>query len=278
MINYYDILGVDKNSSYEDIRKQYHKLALKYHPDRNSNKNENEKFKSMSDAYDILGDKEKRKKYDMQQSMAASGMSGMGRGGGPQVFTFHQRGEGGATFSDIFNMFQAARSTYTQFNKRIHMDVHVSLQEVIEGNTKLINIHYKNDANVAKSELHSLTIPKGIENRSLLHIPSQGERGEVYITVHYKKDKDFTPKGPDLHCYMNISFKDSILLPIITITTPTKEKVYIQPDTPIKDKSITKIKNKGLPNNNKHGDVIIHFSVTYPKFTEEQKKLIETYF
>ena len=273
MINYYEILDVDKNSSYEDIRKQYHKLALKYHPDRNNNENENEKFKSISDAYDILGDKEKRKKYDMQQSM-----SGIRRGG-PQVFTFHQRSEDEASFSHIFNMFQAAHSTYTQFiNKRIHMDVHISLEEVIEGNTKLINIHYKNDANVAKSELYCLTIPKGIENRSLLHIPSQGERGEVYITVHYKKDKDFTPKDSDLHCYMNISFKDSILLPIITITIPTKEKVYIQPDKPIKDKSITKIKNKGLPNNNKYGDVIIHFSVTYPKFTEDQKKLIETYF
>jgi DnaJ-class molecular chaperone len=79
----YDVLGVPRTISDEDLRKKYKKLALKYHPDRNKNEGATEKFKEISTAYDILGDKEKRQKYDQFglegfKSMEASGMGGMG--------------------------------------------------------------------------------------------------------------------------------------------------------------------------------------------------------
>ena len=103
----YDILGVPRTISDEDLRKKYKKMALKYHPDRNKEAGALEKFKEISTAYDILGDKEKRSKYDKYglegfKSMEASGMGDMGGMGG--------MGMGGDPFDLFSNIFGQSTS------------------------------------------------------------------------------------------------------------------------------------------------------------------------
>ena len=268
---YYEILGVNEHANDEEIRKRYLKLALKYHPDKNQS--EGDKFTEISTAYETLKDKTKRKQYDMKLKFPE--MNGMNMNGA-HFFTTSES----FSFNDFINIMKNANATYQKMNKRIKMKTSVSLAEVMTGTNKVINIHYKDDNGQGKSELYVLEIKKGCPNNYVAHIPEEGQRGEVFVEITYKNDPDFTPKDLDLHCYMNISFKNSILIPIITLNTPTKEKVYIQVNKPIKDKSITTIQGKGLPSNYKDtaGNIIVHFNVDYPEFTEEQKKLIDVHF
>ena len=82
MTNYYEVLGVSETASQEDIKKAYRQLSLKYHPDRNNNSAESTtKFQSISSAYDIIGDEDNRRQYDMQSKMHSGGMQGMPFGG-----------------------------------------------------------------------------------------------------------------------------------------------------------------------------------------------------
>ena len=270
--NFYEILGIDKKATDEEIRKSYLKLALKYHPDKSTT--EGNKFIEISEAYETLKDPIKKRNYDLKLQFS----SNMNMNANGNTATFFTTGDA-FSFHDIFTFMKSANNTYQKMNKRIRMKISVSLAEVMTGTKKVINIYY-DDYGQGKSELYTLTIPKGCSNQDVLRIPEDGSRGEVYIEVSYKKDPDFTSKGLDLHCYMTISFKNSILTPVITLTTPVKEKVYIQVNKPIKDKSITTITNKGLPfkSGNKSGNIIVHFDVDYPEFTTEQKKLIEEHF
>jgi molecular chaperone DnaJ len=81
--NYYEVLGVDKNATADELKKKYRKLSLQYHPDKNpGNKEAEDKFKEIAEAYSVLSDEEKRKKYDLEQTMGANG----GFGGCSDIF------------------------------------------------------------------------------------------------------------------------------------------------------------------------------------------------
>ena len=270
MTNYYEILGVNQNDSDEEIRKKYLKLALKYHPDKNpDNRKYDEKFKNINTAYETLRNPMERQKYNFSLRNK----------------NFHSTNYNlDIPIEDLIGAFGAAGFAYfsrLHQQRNIQTEVYLSLEEVILGCEKVINIHYKDSKNQGKSDPCILNISKGIQNGKIVTIPRTSQRNPVDVKILYKKDKDYSVTNFDLNCYMNISFKDSILTPIITLTTPTKEKVYIKVDKPIKDKSITKIKNRGLPfseNSERKGDIIVHFSIIYPTFTEKQKKLIEDFF
>src|SRR5215208_6396913 len=99
--DYYKVLGVDRKASQDDIKKAYRKLARKYHPDTNKDAGAEERFKQISEAYDVLGDPDKRKKYDRGQSVFGGGASPFGGAGAPA-------GDSGL-FSDFVNIFTAGR-------------------------------------------------------------------------------------------------------------------------------------------------------------------------
>src|SRR3954470_11083779 len=103
--DYYKVLGVDKKASQDDIKKSYRKLARKYHPDTNKESGAEERFKQISEAYDVLGDPEKRKTYDRGGSLFGGGFGGGGAGGGATAADF-------GSFSDILsNIFSTGGGT-----------------------------------------------------------------------------------------------------------------------------------------------------------------------
>lgn len=152
--DYYEVLGVSKGASDEEIKKAYRKTALKYHPDRNpDDKSAEEKFKEAAEAYDVLSDPDKRARYDQYGHAGVDGASGYGGGGMSMEDIFSHFGD---LFGDLggfggFSGFGGGRGgASVNYGSDLRVRIHVTLQEVLNGTTKKIKVK----KNVACSHCH----------------------------------------------------------------------------------------------------------------------------
>lgn len=148
--DYYEVLGVDKNASAEDIKKAYRKKAIQYHPDKNpGDKEAEEKFKEAAEAYEVLSDPQKRQRYDQFGHAGVDGAGGFGGGHGMSMEDiFSQFGDifGGAGGFDFSDLFGGGRGTSNRGGQRVHrgadlrVRVHVTLEEIATGVDKKIKV------------------------------------------------------------------------------------------------------------------------------------------
>src|SRR5206468_551360 len=227
--DYYETLGVPKTASEEEIRAAFRKLARKHHPDvAKDKKAAEEKFKEINEAYEVLGDSEKRKKYDQlgadwnrpggfqpppgwqwegQQPGGGSYQWG-GDGGGVQ-FEF-----GGTGFSDFFEAFFGGgrgRSAFGGFGGReataergadVEADILVTLEEALHGSTRTVSLRR---AGSNKLEKYQVKIPRGVHEGQRIRLAGQGKAGarggksgDLFLRVRLAKHPDFTVEGSDL--------------------------------------------------------------------------------
>lgn len=284
----YSILGVSKNAGENEIKSAYRKLARKYHPDLNKdNKDAAEKFKEISCAYDILGDKEKRKKYDNKEIDADGkptgfGASGFGGGnpfgqGGYQSQGFGGFGNG-ASFdfsdifgSDIFSKFAGGASSSpfgngfsnTQYSRArkgndINYTMKIDFLSAVNGDNKTVNINGKNI---------NVKIPQGSVDGQTLRLKGLGEQGfnggangDVLITLNVSKHPYFTLDGKTILLELPISLKEAVLGAKITVPTISgKVALNIPPYASTGDK--LRLKGKGVSG----GDQIVILNVVVPK-------------
>jgi curved DNA-binding protein len=292
--DYYDILGVSKNSSDEEIKRAYRKLAMKYHPDRNPNKKEaEERFKAINEAYAVLSDKEKRKQYD---TFGAEGfrqrftqedifrgfdfdeiLSNLFGGRGRREFKFG--GRGGFDFGDFFSRpgYQDM-GRMPQKGEDIVYELAISIEEAAFGGEKRIS-YRKN----GKVEEVSVKIPRGIAAGKKLRLAGKGmegknggPQGDLYLQISMKEHPIFTREGDDLLLEKEISFSEAALGTTIEVTTlEGMKRIKIPPGT----QSHTKIRLKGLgiPHFQKEGkgDEYVKVIVKVPKkMTERSRGLI----
>lgn len=342
--DYYNLLGIDKNSDENDIKKAYRKLAMKWHPDKNlNNKDEAEKkFKEISEAYEVLSDKEKRDLYD---KYGKDGLNGGGMHGDPSDIFKHFFGGGG---QDMFNggMFNGGSSSRN--NKRqnvIVKEVLLTLKEIYTGVNKDIeiekNVIMDNNNNIcAKNctekcttcngaglinktqqiapgfytqntvkchnchgngytlqspykitqikEVHNIHFDKGSEEgqqiilRNKGHIdPIDGSFGDVVIIIRVIEDSKFKRKKQDLIYTHELSLFEALSGTEFYISNLKGEILRIKIDEIINNNTIKIIYSEGLPykNNNKYGNILITFDITYPKeITEYQINIIKENF
>ncbi len=287
----YDILGVSKNASEAEIKTAYRKLARKYHPDLNKDdKNAADKFKEISNAYDIIGNAEKRQKYDNNEidengkpTGFGAGFSGSGSGfGGYQSYSgnpfsgFKTRGftgtQGGFDFSsifgdDIFSQFGGSQNGFNQraaskrgqdisYNMRIDfLDAAKGIEKQINLNGKTINV--KIPAGMQSGQTMRL---KGLGNVGL----NGGENGDVLITVNVDEHPYFKNDGLNILLDLPISVKEAISGAKITVPTINgKVAVTIPPFSSSGEK--LRLKGLGIKNKNGQGDEIINLMVMLPK-------------
>jgi curved DNA-binding protein len=282
-IDYYKILGIDKNASEDDIKKAYRKLARKLHPDLNPNdKGAHQKFQQVNEANDVLSDTEKRKKYDtygkdwqhadqFEQQKKSRGQSQ--QTGGQQ---FYDAAEGGDFSSFFESMFGGSgRSRQTKFRGQdYNAELKMNLTDALLTHQQTLTVNGKNIR---------ITIPAGIENGQVIKLKGYGApgvnggpAGDLYITFLIAPHPQFRRLGNDLFTTAKIDLYTALLGGDATIETLSgKVKLAVKPET----QSGTKIrlKGKGFPvykKESESGDLYVTYEVELPtNLTEDQKKL-----
>jgi curved DNA-binding protein len=295
-VDYYEILGVNKSASDDEIKKSYRKLAMKYHPDHTKgDKGAEERFKKISEAYAVLSDKEKRQEYD------TFGAEGFGqRFSQEDIFRgfdfgdiFREFGFGGSNF--FGNRRGGARHTYGSGSpfgfggqqqqaqikgSDLTYEIPLTLHEVVSGTSKLVTLQHQ-----GRSEKIEVKIPQGMVTGKKLRLtgkgnPSQlgGPPGDLYIQAKVVNDPNYKVKGYDL--YLNREVKISEALLGTTLSVPTLEDKTLNLRIPAGTKPGTKLRmtGHGLPlmKEKKKGDLYVKIQIEFPKkLTREQKKLIQ---
>jgi curved DNA-binding protein len=284
--DYYEILGVKKTASDEEIKKAYRKLAMKYHPDHaKGDKNAEEKFKKISEAYAVLSDKEKRKQYDTYGSadfQQRFSQEDIFRG-----FDFSdilkEFGFGGRRFSfgggQGFGNHGRHRQAPVKGSDLIY-DIPLSVKEVVNGATKTINLKHGGESNTI-----TVKIPKGMITGKKLRLSGKGEKspyggpaGDLYIRSKLMADPLFRLEGHDVYINREIKISESIIGTSIQVPTPGGMELNMKIPPGTKHKTKMRLPGHGMPQmkGDKNGDLYIIIDIIVPKsLTEEQKELIE---
>jgi curved DNA-binding protein len=287
-IDYYKILGVDKNAGESDIKSAYRKLARKYHPDLNPNDKEaNKKFQQINEANEVLSDLEKRKKYDKHGSdwkhaeefeKARQSQSRQQNNEGEYSFS---GAEFGGNFSDFFSsMFgqsEGRRSSGRQAKfqgEDYNAELHLELQDVYTTQKQTLTVNGKKIR---------ITIPAGVENGQVIKLKGHGgegvnggPNGDLYITFVIADHPVFKRAGNDLYTTVDIDLYMAVLGGEVMLDTLSgKIKLKVNPET--QNGTKIRLKGKGFPvykNEGQFGDLFVTYSVKIPtNLTERQKEL-----
>lgn len=278
MKDYYKILGVDKSASEDEIKKAFRKLAHAYHPDKAGG--DEAKFKEVSEAYSILGDKNKRAQYD---SFGRSGNSGFDASGfGFDFSGFQSQDFDASDLGDILSSIFGGRRV--RRGRDVAVDIELSFHESIFGTERKVVI---NSRHVKQKEV-SIKVPSGIDEGQMIRLSGMGEileggvPGDLYVKVHVRKHAYLRKEGFNLVMDLKVILSDALLGSDRTIVTLDGD-VTIKIPAGTKHGTILRVKGKGVPYSNSlssgksgRGDLYARIIVDIPeKLTKEQKKLIE---
>lgn len=281
--DYYEVLGIKKNASQDEIKKAFRKLAQQHHPDKPTG--DEKKFKEANEAYSVLGDPKKRQQYDTFGSADGAGQSGGfgGQGFGGFDFSGFQQGFDGQhvdfDLNDIFSQFFGGGMRRTPKGQNIQVDTTISFKESVFGTTKTLSFYKKKD-----SHKHEVTvdIPAGIEDRQILKVSGSGEPieggkpGDLLVIVHVEKHPHLRKNGFHLEMELKLKLTDLIL--------GTKKNIQgVDRDIEIKipegthPGEIFKVKGEGVTyRQHTRGDLYIVVSLDIPKKLDKKaKKLLE---
>lgn len=298
--DYYKILGVKKDASAEDIKKEYRKLARKYHPDVSKDSDAEKKFKEVAEAYEVLKDPEKRKLYDQyganwkegkaqeeyrkkyqQQYQDSGGGSGFGGGfEGAQGFDFggFEGSFGGGDYSDFFeNLFggggRRARPSRKQKGDDIEASITVPLDDAFHGAKRRVNFEMQSISSdgrvIREPKSLDIKIPKGVKQGQKIRLKGQGspgynggENGDLYLTIEIEKHPYFRVDGADIYMDLPVAPWEAAMGSSITIPTPSGSLKLKIPKNSKQGKKL-RIKGKGIPSKTP-GDFYVTVNIVLP--------------
>jgi curved DNA-binding protein len=301
--DYYDVLGVARDASSEDIKKAFRKLAHLYHPDVAKDKITGEaKFKEINEANEVLSDPEKRRKYDQlganwnhPERQAAPPQGGFG-GGHEEGSEVHFDGTG---FSDFFEQFFGSRGrpsggfgrtrgdgrggeTVPQRGQDIEGDILVTLDEIVHGSTRTIHLQ-RADPRTGQSVTQTLQvkIPPGVREAQLIRLAGKGQEGmgggdsgNLYLRVKLAQHPDFRVRAADLYYDLDLAPWEAVLGATVNIPTLDGTVSLRIPAGTLAEQQL-RLRGRGLPTRDgSRGDLYAVVSVQVPAHLTPEEKVL----
>ena len=303
--DYYEILGVPRSASDEEIKKAFRRLAREHHPDvAREKRGSEERFKEINEAYEVLGNPEHRKKYDALGADFRSGTEfrpppGFGRqrpprrGGVPNPEEFEFRGAG---FSDFFeSLFGAQGRAGGGFGgfgggmgdpdvegrrgADVEGEILVALDEVLHGSVRTITMQGVN-SNTGQHErtVLQVRIPAGVREGQLIRVAGKGESGkrrtpgDLYLRVRLAKHPDFEVKGADLVTELTLAPWEAVLG--ATVAVPTLDgRVHVRVPPGSRNRQQLRVRSRGLPGSaGERGDLYVNLTIDVPSTVGEEER------
>lgn len=293
--DYYHTLGVQRDASQDDIKRAYHKLARKYHPDLNPDDNQaKEKFQEVQEAYDVLGDAKKRENYDRYGTAFEGGaQAGAGpqyrraRAGNAEDYAdfaqffgerFSHDPSGG--FGDIFNQFRRAGGQrggggFQQAGEDVQAEITIPFQQSITGGEISLSLQRQ----PGKTETITAKVPPGFEDGKKIRLRGQGgagmgggPAGDLLITVHVEPHPSFTRRGNNLEVRVPVTVGEAAAGGKVDVPGPNGTVTVTVPPNSTSGTRL-RIKGQGVAAAKQPaGDLIVELQVALPKDLSEDEK------
>ncbi len=307
--DFYSLLNVARNASADEIKKAYRKLAMKFHPDKNpGDKKAEERFKEISEAYEVLSDTKKREMYDQYGAAGVNqGYAGAGAGpgfggfgGGFGGFRQQPGGQGpgpdpesfqdifGDIFGDVFSGPRGGGGFRQQQQRRargadLRYTLNISFEDSALGTEKTINFIRQKNGRDENSKL-AVKVPAGVKQGQRLRLAGEGDQaqgsgsaGDLFVIINIQEHAIFKRDEDDVSLDLPISYTDAILGTSAEVPTLTgKVALKIPPGT--YTGQIFRLKGKGFPKSGGFGsgDMLVRVLVDTPQeLTKEQRKMLE---
>ena len=291
--DYFQVLGVDRSVDADGIKRAFRKLARQYHPDVNPGDASAEaRFKEISEAYEVLSDADKRRRYE-QFGQYWNQAGGMGGGGPGMDVDFGRYGNFDDFINDLLGRFggpggspgfqgggfpgggfpRGAQASRSPVNLDAEASVGVSFTEAYRGGERTLSVN---------NERVQVRIPAGVKNGSRLRLkgkgnlqPGTGRRGDLYLNLSIKPHAIWRLDGDQLRADLPVSFDELALGGMVTVMTPDGEaQVSIPAGTP-PGRSL-RLKNKGWPSKAGRGDLLLTLTLELPaSWSAEELQLLE---
>lgn len=290
--SYYDILGVGKSASQDEIKKAFRKLAQKYHPDAGGDE---EKFKQINEAYAVLSDPQKKAQYDRFGTVDGNpfaGYGGYGGGGNP----FGGAGGAGFNWSDIFgNMANGDGAFGSNWDfhvnravkgKDLQASISLSFDEAFKGCSKKVSIRIPS---TGETETVTVNVPAGAVDGGKMRFRGKGEfgidggpRGDLLVITRLAEHPLYERDGANVVMRLDVSIAEAALGASIVVPTPDGSMVKMRVPAGSQDGATLRVKGKGAPylkgKGTGNGDLLIKVHVNVPKtLTAEQRAALEAF-
>jgi curved DNA-binding protein len=303
--DYYKILGVDKKATADQIKKEYRKLARKYHPDVNKSPDAEKRFKEIGEAYEVLKDPEKRKLYDQygaewktgkqqeeyrrqyEQQYQQRQQAGFGSGG----FDFGGGFEGSGEYSDFFEFLfgggrgggRSSSRSRSRKGQDIDASIQIPLTDAFEGATRMMTFNMQSmgpdGRMITKPKTLNVKIPKGIKSGQKIRLAGQGapglgegDKGDMYIKVDFEKHPYLKADGADVYLDLPVAPWEAALGNSINIPAPGGNIKMKIPAGSQQGKKL-RLKGKGIPSKTP-GDLYVVLNIVLPPANTEQSKKV----
>jgi curved DNA-binding protein len=293
--DYYDTLGVSRSATDKEIKASYRKLARQHHPDANKgNKASEEKFKEIGEAYEVLKDQQKRRRYD---ALGANYKAGADFRPPPEygqnpgfAFDFGNFAGGNAPFSDFFEMLfgqnfagvsqgmggaaGAAAAQKRRFDQEA--EIELSVEELAKGTTRTLQITEPG----AKTRTLEVKIPAGIRAGSKVRVSGEGGKsmggpGDLYLKVRVKPHPYFTIDGDNLLCEVSLTPAQAVIGGDATVTT-LDGPIRIRIPAGTQNGRLLRLRGRGLPKlkGDVKGDQLVRAKIVIPNTVSAQEKVL----